>query len=207
MRLEEPRRLDVDLASGSMAGGDGRYEKRFRDLAGLYADAAAFDALVAHRGGDVAYGVTSYMPGGKVSDLILGVTRMEPGRVGREFFLTRGHIHANGDRPEMYYGQAGHGLMQMESPEGEVRLMEIGPQAIVYVPPFWIHRSVNLGDGPLVMTFAYPADSGQDYGIIERAGGLRVRIVADGAGWRQEDNLDWRPRTAAEIARIYGETA
>ena len=207
MRLEEPRRLDVDLASGSMAGGDGRYEKRFRDLAGLYADAAAFDALVAQKGGDVAYGVTSYMPGRKVSDLILGVTRMEPGRVGREFFLTRGHIHANGDRPEMYYGQAGHGLMQMESPEGEVRLMEIGPQAIVYVPPFWIHRSVNLGDGPLVMTFAYPADSGQDYGIIGRAGGLRVRIVADGAGWRQEDNLDWRPRTAAEIARIYGETA
>ena len=207
MRLEEPRRLDVDVARGRMTGGDGRYAKRIGDLAGLYADDGAYEKLAAERRDDVAYEVTSFTPGGRVSDMILGVTRMEPGRVGREYFLTRGHIHANGDRPELYYGQAGHGLMQMESPEGDVRLVEIGPQTICYVPPYWIHRSVNLGDADLVMTFAYPADSGQDYGIIERAGGLRVRIVDDGAGgWTQQDNPSWRPRSAAEIARIYGES-
>jgi glucose-6-phosphate isomerase len=94
--------------------------------------------------------------------------------------------------------------MQMESPEGEVRLVEIGPQSICYVPPFWIHRSINVGAGDLVMMFAYPADSGQDYGIIERAGGLRVRVVDDGAGgWAQVNNPDWRPRGADEIAAIY----
>ena len=32
------------------------------------------------------------------------------------------------------------------------------------------------------MTFAYPADSGQDYAIIEKAGGMRSRIVDDGKG-------------------------
>ena len=207
MRLDEPRRLDVGAADGSLGGGDGTYEKRFRDLAGLYGDAPAFEALLAERGDEVAYAVASYTPGRRVSDLILGVTRMEPGRVGHEYFMTRGHIHANGDRPEMYHGQAGRGLMQMESPDGEVRLIEIGPQTICYVPPYWIHRSVNLGDDDLVMTFAYPADSGQDYGIIERSGGLRVRILEDGSGgWRAEDNPGWRPRSPAEIAAIYGET-
>ena len=79
---------------------------------------------------------------------------MAPGKVGEEFFLTRGHIHARGDRPEIYYGQAGRGLMQLEVPEGEVRLLEIGPQSICYVPPFWIHRSINTGDEDLVMMFA-----------------------------------------------------
>ncbi len=61
------------------------------------------------------------------------------------------------------------------------------------MPPYWIHRSVNVGDDDLVMLFCYPADSGQDYSIIERAGGMRARIVDDGAGgWKQIDNPAWR---------------
>nr|WP_210528991.1 glucose-6-phosphate isomerase [Rubellimicrobium arenae] len=186
-----------------MGNADGHYQKRFTDLAGLYADAAAFDRLLAQRGNEVAYEVTSFTPGQKVSDLIVGVTRMEPGKVGEEYFLTRGHIHARGDRPEVYYGQAGHGLMQMESPDGEVRIVEVGPQSICYVPPFWIHRSINVGSTDLVMMFTYPADSGQDYGIIERSGGMRVRIVDDGrGGWRQVENPDWRPRSREEVQGI-----
>lgn len=207
MKLVEPHRCQVHVADGRLAGGDGAYLKRFRDLAGLYADEDAFGTLITTRGEEVAYEVTSYTPGGKVSDLITGVTRMSPGRVGREFFITRGHIHAVGDRPEIYYGQAGEGLMLMESPEGDVRTVEIGPQTICYVPPFWIHRSVNVGRSDLVMMFAYPADAGQDYGIIERSGGMRVRILEDGTGgWTRSDNAGWRPRTGNEIAAIYGDT-
>lgn len=204
MRLAEPRLCRVDLAAGRLTGGDGHYQKTFDDLAGLYRDDGAFEALRAERAGEVAYEVTTFTPGAKVSDLIVGVTRMQPGKVGDEYFLTRGHIHANADRPEIYHGQAGRGLMQMESPEGEVRIVEVGPQSICYVPPFWIHRSINVGDADLVMMFAYPADSGQDYGIIARSGGLRVRIVDDGAGgWTQVPNPDWRPRTEEDIAAIY----
>src|SRR5690606_31013983 len=126
-----------------------------------------------------------------------GVTRMAPGRVGREFFLTRGHIHAKADRPEIYYGQRGRGLMLMESPDGETRTVEIGPQAICYVPPFWIHRSVNLGADALLLVFSYPADAGQDYDIITRSGGMRHRVVAtaDG-GWTLAENTGYRPREA-----------
>ncbi len=208
MRLQEPRLFQVSVETGLLGNADGHYQKRFSDLAGLYADSAAFDRLVAEHGQEIAYEVTSYTAGSRVSDLILGVTRMEPGRVGDEFFLTRGHIHARGDRPEVYYGQAGRGLMQLESPDGEVRVVEMGPQSICYVPPFWIHRSVNVGDTDLVMMFTYPADSGQDYGIIERSGGMRVRILDDGrGGWRQVPNPDWRPRSKDEIAAILEETA
>ncbi|WP_169961484.1 glucose-6-phosphate isomerase [Oceaniglobus indicus] len=206
MKLAEPQVCDIAVAEGLLKNGNGHYRKTFDDLAGLYADTAAFDALLADRRGQVAYEVTSYTPGSKVSDLIMGVTRMEPGRVGDEYFMTRGHIHAKGDRPEIYYGQSGSGLMQLESPEGEVRLVPIGAQTICYVPPFWIHRSINVGTDDLVMMFAYPADSGQDYGIIERSGGMRVRVVDDGAGgWTQIDNPDWRARTEADIAAIHAD--
>lgn len=208
--LAEPQYCDVAVSEGLLKGGNGHYKKTYDNLVGLYADSSAFQDMLAERAGQVAYEVTSYTPGDKVSDLIMGVTRMEPGKVGDEYFLTRGHIHANGDRPEIYYGQSGTGVMQLESPEGEVRLVEIRPQGICYVPPFWIHRSVNTGAEDLVMVFAYPSDSGQDYGIIERSGGMRVRIVDDGAGgWTSVDNPDWKPRSAEAIAEIYrtGEVA
>lgn len=203
MIFAEPRLCDVSVETGMLKNGDGHYRKTYRDLTGLYADAGAFDQILARQADKIAYEVTSYTPGTKTSDMIMGVTRMEPGRVGREYYLTRGHIHANGDRPEVYYTLAGRGIMQMESPDGEVRLVEMGPQQICYVPPFWIHRSVNIGTEDLVMFFSYPADSGQDYGIIERSGGMRVRIMEDGkGGWVAEDNPAWKNRSAEEVASI-----
>lgn len=204
MHVRPPARCTVDLASGVMHGATGRYEKRLADLAGIYEDVAAFERLVKQAANPIVYEVTEFRPSTAPGDLIFGLTRMAPGRVGGEFFLTRGHIHAKADRPEIYYGQRGQGLMLMESPEGETRTVEIGPQTICYVPPFWIHRSVNIGPDELLLMFSYPADSGQDYDIITRSGGMRHRVMAaaDG-GWTLVENPSYRPRMAgaAEPAR------
>ncbi len=201
-RTMQPTRCVVDVASGALEGGSGRYEKRLSDLAGIYGDEAAYRALLA--GGDrLAYAVEELRPSTAPGDMIFGVTRMTPGRVGGEFFVTRGHIHAVANRPEIYYGEAGRGLMLLESPEGDIRTVEIAPRVACYVPPYWIHRSINLGADELVMTFSYPADAGQDYDIIARAGGMRQRVMDDGqGGWRCVDNRHWRPRTPDEIARV-----
>lgn len=191
--------------SGGLTGRRNRYEKRLSDLDGLYADAAAFAAALA-AGDRVVYAVEDFRASDAPGDLCFGVTHMAPGRIGDEFFMTRGHIHAIGNRPETYRGEAGRGVMLMESPEGAVELREIGPGDTVYVPPWWIHRSVNTGDAALVMSFVYPADAGQDYGIIARSGGMKLRILADatpgGPGWRAEPNPAWRPRSPAELAAL-----
>jgi len=50
------------------------------------------------------------------------------------------------------------------------------------------------------MLFCYPADSGQDYAIIEQSNGMKLRIVDDGAGsWRSVPNPDYKERTQEEI--------
>ncbi len=207
MELREPGLCTVDVAAGALRGATGRYIKTLGELDGIYADRAAYAALLA-AGDRVVYEVTDYKPSTDAGDMIIGVTRMQPGRVGREFFVTRGHIHANPNRPEMYYGESGRGVMLLESPSGDIRTVEIGPRSLCYVPPYWIHRSVNTGPEPLVMTFAYPADSGQDYAIIAAAGGMRQRIVADDAdGWMAIDNTEYRPRPAALVASILGRAA
>ncbi|MDQ0393280.1 glucose-6-phosphate isomerase [Labrys monachus] len=194
----------VDVAKGELRGATNRYTKTLGDLAGLYEDEEAYRALLAEMGDKVVYEVTDYKPSADAGDMIIGVTRMLPGKVGREFFLTRGHIHANPNRPEMYYGESGHGLMLLESPAGDIRTVEIGPRSLCYVPPYWIHRSVNVGPTELVMTFAYPADSGQDYDIIAKAGGMRSRIVDDGRGsWVAVDNESYRFRPAELVESIF----
>lgn len=192
----------IDPTSGVLAAATGRYEKRLADLDGIYADNAAFADIVAREGDRVVYYVHEVRPAAARGDLIFGTTFMEPGRIGDEFFVTRGHIHAIGNRPETYYGEAGEGLMLLESPEGETRILEIAPRVMVYVPPLWIHRSVNTGAAPLVMSFCYPSDSGQDYGLIARSGGMATRIVADGESWKAVPNASYRPRAKAEIDAI-----
>jgi glucose-6-phosphate isomerase len=207
MNLAEPATCSISMLAGTMTGSTGRYAKRLSDLRGIYADDAALTALIQTTGDPVVYDVCDFRPSADPGDLIFGVTRMSPGKVAREFFLTRGHVHAKANRPEVYYGQKGFGVMQLESPDGETRIVEIGPQTICYVPPFWIHRSVNTGMDDLLMMFSYPADSGQDYGIIERSRGMRHRVVSDGAeGWTLVENPDYVARAPSEIAKLFERT-
>ncbi len=196
----------LEPGTGALTARTGRYEKRLSDLAGLYADSQAFSTALS-RGDHIVYAVEEVRPSARAGDIAFGTTWMEPGRIGDEYFLTRGHIHAIANRPETYRGEAGHGLMLMEAPDGTVEIREVTPGATVYVPGYWIHRTVNIGSEPLVMTWAYPADAGQDYGIIARSNGMAVRIVADGAGWRSVPNPAYRPRTAADIAAIHATEA
>ena len=71
-----PLRCVVDVSSGALAGGTGRYEKRLSDLAGIYRDEAAFRAKLAGEGDRVVYAVEDLRPSTQPGDLIFGVTRM-----------------------------------------------------------------------------------------------------------------------------------
>jgi len=208
MAWSEPQSFPIDVDSGLLCNTGTSYRKQLRELAGLYADANAFEAMNADRGDDIVYEVTDHRPSDAAGDLITGTTRMSPGRVGDEFFMTRGHIHAIADRPEMYFGLHGRGLMVMEALDGDFRTVEMLPGTVCYVPPFWIHRSVNIGESDFGMLFCYPADAGQDYEIIRRSNGLSRRIVSDGhVGWKVVDNPDYSPRTAGEVQEFEAQHA
>ena len=79
--------------------------------------------------------------------------------------------------------------MLMEDEHGNADAIEMTPGVVAYVAPGWIHRSVNVGEDRFVTMFAYPADSGQDYGVIEDAGGMSARVVVDDdGGWKLVDD-------------------
>lgn len=192
-----PAVLTTDPATGATAPGTDHYAKRLSELEGVFADAEAFAVAVAEDADRVVYEVFDYRPEERAGELIFGTSVLQAGRVGREFHLTRGHLHRLADRSEIYYCLGGRGVMLMETLAGEVVAEELTPGRTVHVPGHWIHRSVNVGDEPFVTLFCYPADAGQDYDVIAAAGGMRELVVSDGAGgWRTEPNPAWRRRDA-----------
>ncbi|MDJ0686158.1 MAG: glucose-6-phosphate isomerase family protein [Alphaproteobacteria bacterium] len=200
--LQQPTSHKIDPDTGRMENATGAYRKRIADLSGVYLDEAAFLDEAGKDPDRVVYTVFETRPEQERGDLIFGTTHMAPGRIGDEYFLTRGHIHATANRPEAYTGLRGAGLMQMESPDGETVVLDVKPGVLVYVPPYWLHRSINIGSEPLVMSFCYPSDSGQDYAVIGRSGGMAKRIIAQGDGWEAVDNPTYRKRNAEEVSRI-----
>ena len=127
-------------------------------------------------------------------DLSCGLTILLAGRVGQEYFMTKGHFHEVLDTAEVYYCLRGRGLMLMETPEGDATAEPILPGMAVYVPPRWAHRTVNTDDAEdLVMFFVYPAQAGHDYRTIE-VQGFRKLVVATPEGPTLVDNPRWKSR-------------
>ncbi len=190
VNITQPVKLTLLPQQGALSGNNGRYEKFLTDLAGLYRDQAAFEAALAADGGAPVYWVEASNTEPTAGGLITGISVLEPGRVGDEFAMTRGHIHAAHEYSELYACLAGHGVMLLETIDGQSQAVELRPGEAVYVPGHWVHRSVNVGSDRFVTLFCYGSVAGQDYGIIERAGGMKNLIVATEEGWATRPNPD-----------------
>jgi glucose-6-phosphate isomerase, archaeal len=191
-----PVALTLSPELGTLGGSNARYEKRLPDLVGLYRDTAAFEHLLDQDGGEPVYWVESSQTEEGPGGLITGISVLEPGKVGDEFYMTRGHLHAISDRSELYVGLAGHGVMVLETVSGESTVVEVRPGQAVYVPGNWVHRSVNVGPERFSTLFCYAADAGQDYSIIERAGGMKTLVVDEGGRWTSKPNPEHRGYSA-----------
>jgi len=84
--------------------------------------------------------------------------------------MTKGHYHTVAETGEIYLCLRGEGHMIMKTQNGEFASEPMGRGRMVYVPPYWAHRSVNTGDEDLVSFCVYPADAGHNYGDIEEEG-------------------------------------
>lgn len=186
--ITEPVLLTPRPVDGLLDGANGRYEKHLADLKGLYGDDAAFDALLAQHDDSPMYWVEQSRTEEGVGGLITGISVLEPGRVGEEFAMTRGHIHAQPQFSELYHCLAGHGVMLLETLDGRTKAIELRSGDAVYVPGHWIHRSVNVGTERFVTLFTYSTAAGQDYGVIGDAGGMAHLVVAVRDGWGLVEN-------------------
>lgn len=164
----------MDWQKGNLEGSSiQRSRKLLKDLASVYPNFA--DSGLSPD--TEVYSVQWWAPAseGQEGGLLWGVTRLQPGRVGDEFFMTHGHYHALETRAEYYTAVSGQGILLRMERDGRTWAEEMVPGALLYIDGKHAHRVVNTGNEPLIFWACWPSDAGYDYGTIARDGfGLRV---------------------------------
>jgi len=171
-----PAPLPTNLQTG-LLGPDARVERSAKSIAQMkdvFLDETArslMDPAI------LLYAVEYWrpVPDNTEGGLFWGNSTLYPGIVGEEYFMTRGHLHAQVNRAEFYSTVSGTGMLVLmdEHRRGSVQHME--PGTTHYIPGHIAHRVVNTGDVPLTFLACWPSDAGHDYASIENHGfSLRV---------------------------------
>jgi glucose-6-phosphate isomerase, archaeal len=167
--------VSLDQTSGVLTGeGVSESARRMKDLGGVFRDEPARSVLNQEQ---VVYRVQAWepQPEGTPGAVCLATTFLEPGKVGDEYYITRGHYHANEDRPEMEVVIAGRGALVLMDRDRNTRLEEMRPGSVHHVPPGTAHRVANTGDETLVFVSYWASETGHDYETI-REGGFSARV-------------------------------
>lgn len=186
----EPFTYEFNLQTGFSHDGD-TTKRTLSNMKGIFFDDAALDEILKKEDPLVYEFFELKMPK-TASDLLFGTSIVYPGKVGSEYFMTKGHFHEVLETAEVYYTLSGTGYMMMETPEGDIKAEYLQPGVAVYVPPRWAHRSINTGNEPLITYFVFRADAGHDYGTIEQKG--YRKLIVEGKDGNPEiiDNIKWK---------------
>ncbi len=155
-------------------------ERTLSQLKGCFADEAAYEAAL-EKEDSLLYRVTAIEAANDAGDLHYGLGILYQGKIGNEYYLTKGHLHSTREAAEVYIGLSGSGYMLLEDEKtGESRLEPLGEGSVVYVPGHTAHRTMNTGDEPLTYFGVYPANAGHDYGAIAERNFLKVLVEENG---------------------------
>ena len=157
-----------------------KVERRLSDLRGLFQDEALAEEKLSEGEDPKIYEVYE-VPQQPVSGLLsMGGTVIYPGKVGDEYYFTKGHFHKKESASEVYIGLEGEGIIIMQSRSGETRHLKITPNMAVYISPGFSHRTINIGACRLVFLSIYPSDAGHDYESIADTGFAELVLEREG---------------------------
>ena len=162
--------VSLDLMSGLLFGQEiVTKETRLNDLKGVFLDESHRQKMDQDA---IVYKVQAYMPvkedtpGG----LFFGNTILFPGKVGNEYFMTRGHFHAKLDTAEYYWCIRGEGVLIFMDTDRKIWTEVMRPGSLHYIAGKVAHRVANTGSQKLVFNACWPSDAGHDYDSINTQG-------------------------------------
>ena len=157
-----------------------RLSRRIQDLGDIFYDQRAFAALPKDK---TVYEVVSAfpVPDGTEGGLFIGITYIHPGKVGDEYFMTKGHFHKIRNRAEIYICMEGEGmLILMNEDRTHTWAEKMEPGSIHYINGFTAHRTANTGSGILSFGACWPSDAGHDYDTISENGFSKILVDRGG---------------------------
>lgn len=109
-------------------------------------------------------------PDGTEGAILWGSTRLFPGTVGGEYFMTRGHWHLKPTHGELIICVAGTGLVALMDGDRVTTTVELRPGVTYHIDGTLAHRTINTGNEPLIFWCAWAADCGHEYESIKNEG-------------------------------------
>ena len=151
--------------------------RKIKDLEGVFLDEELLKRIDPEK---LVYEVQAYFPvdEGTEGGLFFGNTSIHPGKVGNEYFMTKGHFHEQRDRAEFYWCITGEGMMIFMDENRNTWAEKMTPGSLHYIPGKVAHRVANTGDSILRFGACWPSDAGHDYETIADTGfGARLLEV------------------------------
>ena len=180
--------VDFDLKTGFSKTAE-TTKRSLSQMKNMFRDKEAVEKILAERD-PLIYEFYELGCPERAGDMAFGTTVVYPGKIGGEYYMTKGHFHTVLETAEVYYTLSGEGYMVMENPEGDTIEQHLCTGQAVYVPRRYAHRTVNIGSVPLVLFYTFAADAGHDYGTIESKGYHKVIMEREGKAVIEE-NPNW----------------
>jgi len=179
-KIMEPYSTILDFSKGSIKTFKKKVEVKLSDLRDFFLSTDVVNQMLSEGKNPIIYQYHEHSQDEVYGHLNFGVTVINPGKIGKEYHLTRGHYHAKEDAAEVYVGLKGEGIMLMQKRDGQAVCLPINRGIVVYVPPFWAHRTVNTGKERLSFFYVYPSDAGHNYDVIKRGGFAKLIVEEEG---------------------------
>ncbi|MBC7333468.1 MAG: cupin domain-containing protein [Actinobacteria bacterium] len=167
-------RTRVDLDNGNLNHCHAKVERHLSELRSCFVDSNYVESVLKDRD-PLVYRVYRVIPATGSRNLEFGTSIVYPGRIGHEYFMTKGHFHEKEDAGEVYFCLKGEGYLILQSFDGQALYIRLKPGFAAYVPPKWWHRTVNTGEEPFICFYVVPADAGHNYTCLRKGD---VKIVA-----------------------------
>jgi glucose-6-phosphate isomerase len=170
--------VELDLINYQMKGEPVISQvRKLKDIPGFFEDEKAFSEMDPEL---LAYTVQAWLPvaDGTPGGLFFGASTIYPGKVGNEYFMTKGHFHSQSDRAEFYWGVQGKGMLILMDRERNTWAEEVYPGSLHYIGGEIAHRLANTGDENLIVGACWPSDAGHDYEEIAK-NGFSARLMEE----------------------------
>ena len=177
--LMRPFSMHLDFKTGGLAPHDRTNIRKLSDMKGMFLDAES-ERRILEKEDPMIYSFSEKILPEQNGHLQLATTSIRPGKIGDEYFMTKGHYHRRPDTSEVYLGLEGEGCLLIQTEKGDFESIDIRPSVVAYIPPYWGHRMVNTGSRPFVFFAVYPGDAGHNYGDIEKTGFVKILIERNG---------------------------
>jgi glucose-6-phosphate isomerase len=168
--------FNVDYSNGEIKGKNIiNAKKHLKDLPNIFGDGEAFSKMDEDL---LIYEVEAILPvdEGIEGGLFYGKTLIYPGKVGDEYYMTKGHFHQKMDRAEFYWGIEGKGMLLLMDQDRNTWAEKMVPGSLHYIDGYIAHRTVNTGHMPLSFGACWPSDAGHNYQeIIDK--GFSARLL------------------------------